>query len=186
MKINEYLAFLTQVEKLKSITRHSWTSDGTHETVAAHSWRLSLMAMMSASEFKDLDMMKVIKMCIVHDLGESITTDIPSFEKTAEDEALERVAQNQLIAMVSGDFQEELKQLFEEMNEMKSKEALLYKCFDKLEVLIQHNEASLDTWIDLEKELQLVYGEEECETFEFTKQLRNQIKEDTIRKLRDK
>lgn len=184
MEIQKHLDFLNQVEKLKSITRHSWTSDGTHETVAAHSWRLALMALMCASEFKDLDMNKVVQMCLVHDLGESITTDIPAFEKTDDDELKEIHAQQQLVEAVSGDFQTLLKNLFDEMNAMETKEAKLYKCFDKLEVLIQHNEASLDTWIELEKELQLVYGEEECEEFEFTKKLRKQIKEDSIRKMR--
>lgn len=185
MEINEYLNFLKTAENLKQVTRHSWTSNGTHETVAAHSWRLALMAMMMQDEFKDADMVRVMKMCLVHDLGEAITSDIPVFEKTDEDEAIEIEAQNKLIQSVSGAFKEELIRLFDEINEMKTKEAKLYKCLDKLEVLIQHNEASLDTWIDLEKKLQLVYGDEECNEFEFMKRFREQVRQDTILKLEE-
>ena len=185
MEISEFLNFMHMAENLKQVTRHSWTSKGRHEDVAAHSWRVALMAMMVSDEFKELDMNRVIKMCLVHDLGESITSDIPSFEKTDKDEAVEVEAQNQLINCVSGEFHEELKALFHEINEMKTKEAKLYKCLDKLEALIQHNEASLETWLDLERELQLTYGIEECETFEYTKKLRERVKQDSMDKMKE-
>ena len=68
---------------------------------------------------------------------------------------------------------------------MKTKEAKLYKCLDKLEALIQHNEASLDTWLDLERELQLTYGIEECKTFEYTKKLRERVKQDSMDKMKE-
>lgn len=185
MEVNEFLDFMHAVENLKQVTRHSWTSQGRHEDVAAHSWRVALMAMMVSDEFKELDMNRVIKMCLIHDLGESITSDIPSFEKTEEDEDVEIKAQDQLINRVSGAFHEELKALFHEINEMKTKEAKLYKCLDKLEALIQHNEAGLDTWLDLERELQLTYGVEECEAFDYTKKLRERVKQDSIDKMKE-
>lgn len=185
MEVREFLDFMHLAENLKQIHRHSWTSKGIREDVAAHSWRLALMAMAMRDEILDVDMNKVIKLCLVHDLGESITSDIPSFEKTSEDESMEVQAQETIIRMVSGTFKDELRDLFIEMNELKTKEAKLYKCLDKLEVLIQHNEASLDTWIELEKELQLVYGDEECQTFEYTQKLREAIRQDSIIKLKE-
>ena len=63
MEVNEFLDFMHAVENLKQVTRHSWTSQGRHEDVAAHSWRVALMAMMVSDEFKELDMNRVIKMC---------------------------------------------------------------------------------------------------------------------------
>lgn len=186
MDINEFLTFMHLAEQLKQTTRHSWTSGGVHEDVAAHSWRTAFMAMMVADEFDDLDMNRVIKMCLVHDLGEAVTKDIPVFEKNEKDEEKEKKAQQQLIQIVSGKFQCELKGLFDEINAMQTKEAKLYKCLDKLEALIQHNEASLDTWLELEKELQLTYGQEECDAFDYMKKLRERVKQDSIKKMEEK
>ena len=80
MNPTAYLSILSVAERLKCNTRHSWTSSGRHESVAEHSWRLALMAMLAADEFPDLDMDRVIRMCIIHDLGEAFTGDIPAFD----------------------------------------------------------------------------------------------------------
>ena len=50
MNQREYIKFLNVIEKLKCNTRHSWTSSGRHESVAEHSWRLAVMAMLCADE----------------------------------------------------------------------------------------------------------------------------------------
>ena len=55
MKTEEYISFLSVLEKLKCNTRHSWTSSGRHESVAEHSWRLAVMAMLCADEYPELD-----------------------------------------------------------------------------------------------------------------------------------
>ena len=81
MKPREYIEFLNKIEKLKCNTRHSWTSSGRCESVAEHSWRLSVMALLCADEFPKLDIDKVVKMCLIHDFGEAVTGDIPSFFK---------------------------------------------------------------------------------------------------------
>lgn len=185
MDIKEMLQFLHIAENLKQVLRHSWTSKGNREDVAAHSWRMTLMALMIEDEFQDINMNRVLELCVVHDLGEAITEDIPCFEKTEKDENVEVLAQKQLVESVSGPFQKKLQSLFDEMNEMKTKEAKLYKCLDKLEALIQHNEASLDTWLPLERELQMTYGNQECEAFEWMKQLRDQVREDSIIKIKE-
>ena len=66
-------------------TRHCYTSSGRRESVAEHSWRISLMAMLLTKEFPEADMDKVIRMCLIHDMGEAFTGDIPTFEKTNAD-----------------------------------------------------------------------------------------------------
>ena len=77
-------AILHQAEKLKCVTRHCDTTSGRRESVAEHSWRLALMAMLVSDEFPHLDMDKVLRMCVIHDLGESFTGDIPAFDKNAD------------------------------------------------------------------------------------------------------
>ena len=86
MTQREFIDFLNKVEVLKHNTRHCWGADGRRESVAEHCWRLSLMPMLVKDEFPYVDIDKVIKMCIIHDLGEAVTGDIPAFEKTDDDE----------------------------------------------------------------------------------------------------
>lgn len=88
MEIRRLLDFLKTAEQLKCNTRHSYTSSGRLESVAEHSWRLALMAMLVGDEFPEMDMDKVIKMCLIHDMGEAITGDIPAFEKFRNEELI--------------------------------------------------------------------------------------------------
>ena len=89
MEPEKLLEALHTAEKLKDTTRHCYTSKGRHESVAEHSWRIALMAFWLRDEFPQADMDKVIRMRLIHDLGECFTGDIPAFDKTAADEAAE-------------------------------------------------------------------------------------------------
>ena len=62
MNYRSYIDFLHKIEKLKCNTRHSWNSEGKRESVAEHCWRLSVMALLCADEYPELDMVKVLKM----------------------------------------------------------------------------------------------------------------------------
>ena len=139
MKPAELLEFLAMAEKLKCNTRHSYTSSGRHESVAEHSFRLALMAYMVSDEVPEIDTDKVIRMCLIHDLGEAITGDIPSFEKTDSDEAAEDSAVSGFVNQLPEYWKKQLGEMYSEMNELKTPEAKLYKALDKLEAVIQHN-----------------------------------------------
>ena len=76
MEAKEFLEILHTAETLKDTLRHCTTSNRRTESVAEHSWRASLMALLLREEFPELDTDRVIKMCIVHDLGECFTGDI--------------------------------------------------------------------------------------------------------------
>ena len=75
--------------RLKDTTRHCYTPGGRHESVAEHSWRITLMAYWISDEFPEANLEKLLKMCLIHDLGEAFTGDIPSFEKTEVNEERE-------------------------------------------------------------------------------------------------
>lgn len=184
MEINTLLNFIHIAEKLKCNTRHSYTSTNRHESVAEHSWRLSLMAYLVKDEFPGADINKVILMCLFHDIGEAITKDIPAFEKTEKDEKTESSIVDSLINKLPQPYKTELKNLFLEMNEQLTAEAKLYKALDKLEALIQHNEADISTWLPLERELQLTYGTEECDFSSYTKELRKTAKIESEQKIK--
>ena len=89
MNSRELLNALSVAERLKDTTRHCYTSKGRHESVAEHSWMMTLMAFFMRDEFPDVDMDKVIRMCIIHDLGECFTGDIPTFDKKQVHEDIE-------------------------------------------------------------------------------------------------
>lgn len=183
MDIRTFISFLEKTEKLKCNTRHSWTSTGRHESVAEHSWQLALMAYLLKDEFPELDISKVMLMGLVHDFGEAITGDIPAFEKTGEDEITEEAAVSALLSGLPDEQREELTGLFAEMNAQESGEARLYKALDKLEALIQHNQADISTWLPLEYDLQMTYGTKECSFCEYMERLRETVREDSRRKI---
>lgn len=183
MDIREYLKFLSIAEKLKCNTRHSYTSSGRHESVAEHSWRLAVMAYLVGDEFPGVNMDKVIQMCLFHDMGEAVTGDIPCFEKTGSDEAVEDEAVAWLLKQLPVSHRQTVELLFQEMREQQTVEAKLYKALDKLEALIQHNEADISTWIPLEYELQMTYGTGECGFSEYLSKLRDVVREDSVQKI---
>ena len=85
----ELLDILHVAERLKDTPRHCTTTKGRTESVAEHSWRVALTAYLIRYEFPELDMDKVIRMCLIHDLGECFTGDIPVFNKTNSDRTVE-------------------------------------------------------------------------------------------------
>ncbi len=183
MNQREYIKFLNVIEKLKCNTRHSWTSSGRHESVAEHSWRLAVMAMLCTDEYPDLNINKVIKMCLIHDFGEAITGDIPAFLKTDENEKDEEKAIDSLLTLLPVDTKKELSELFEEMKSLNTDESKLWKSLDNIEALISHNEADISTWLTREYEENLTYGQKNSEWSFWTKELRKEVKQDSIDKI---
>lgn len=185
MQPKELLKALHIAERLKDATRHCYTTSGRHESVAEHSWRMTLMAYFLKDEFPNADMDKVIQMCIIHDLGECFTGDIPTFLKTKSDEAKEDELLSNWVSSLPQPFAEEMQQLFDEMNARETVEAKIYKSIDGLEALIQHNESSLDTWSENEFELNMHYADDKVAFSEYLSALREEVRQETIEKLKN-
>lgn len=178
-----FLEILKTTEKLKCNTRHSWTSSGRRESVAEHSWQLALMALLVQDEFPNADINKVIHMCLIHDLGEAITGDIPAFEKTNEHEEIEKKSLMEWISSFPEPYRQRFIELYEEMEALQTEEAKIYKALDKMEAVIQHNRADIFTWIPLEYELQFTYGKEQVEFSDYLKNLKKEIDHQTRDKI---
>ena len=183
MKPNELLSILAVAEKLKCNTRHCYTSSGRHESVAEHSWRIALMAMLIAPEFPEADMNKVIRMCLIHDLGEAFTGDVPAFDKTKADSEKEETLYDAWVKTLPDAAGAEFADLIAEMNALETQEARIYKALDKAEALIQHNESDISTWLPLEYDLQLRYGVENMQFSPWFQALRQEIDQWTLRKI---
>ena len=183
MNPKDYLAILHVAERLKDTPRHCTTSKRRTESVAEHSWRVSLMAFLLRSEFPELDMDKVIRMCLIHDLGECFTGDIPTFLKTDQDRETEDSLLGRWVRSLPAGVSEEMAALFEEMDAQQTPESKVYKALDKLEALIQHNESPLDTWSENEYELNKTYAFNAVAFSSWLTSLRQEVLQDTLDKI---
>lgn len=185
MKPEEFLEILHRANNLKINTRHNWTIGERKESVADHSWRIALMAMLLSQEdeFKDVDMNKVIRMCLIHDLGEAFTGDIPVFEKNHNDETKEDELFFDWVNQFPQAQKDEWNTLLKEMIALETKEAKTYKSLDKLEALIAHDEADINTWLPLEYDLQMTYGKDIVQFSPYLTSLREAIDKMTKEKI---
>lgn len=185
MEPRDLLDILTVAERLKDATRHCYTSGGRHESVAEHCWMMTLMAFLMKEEFPNVDMDKVIRMCIIHDLGEAFTGDIPVFNKTAADEKREEAMLYNWVRSLPKKKADEMLVLYQEMEERQTPEAKLYKCIDGLEAVIQHNFSDISTWLPNEYTLNQTYAQDRVGFSPYLTALREEMRKDTLQKIED-
>ena len=183
MNTRDFLKILHIAEKLKDTPRHCTTSRRRVESVAEHSWRVSLMASLLKEEFPELDMDKVVHMCLIHDLGECFTGDIPTFVKTDADRATEDELLMEWVRSLPEGLSDRLSSLYREMEEQITPESKVFKALDKLEALIQHNESPIDTWSENEYALNQTYAFDVVSFSEWLSDLRRDILQDTLQKI---
>ena len=80
--MKDLLNFLIEVGKLKRIKRKGWVLRGVKdpETIAAHTFRMTIMAWLLCSK-KTLNLDKILKMCLIHDLCEVCAGDTTPYDK---------------------------------------------------------------------------------------------------------
>jgi putative hydrolases of HD superfamily len=152
------LAFLRLAERLKTVTRSGWTTEGERESVAAHTWRLCLMAITLAQYFPEVDLAHLLKICIVHDLGEALHGDIPAPEQAVSGPkaAGEREDLLEVLAPLPPLIREDFTSLWDEYEAARSPEARLAKGLDKLETILQHTQGQNPA--DFDYRFNLSYG----------------------------
>lgn len=166
------ITFLQAAEKLKDTLRSGHTSGGRPESTAEHSWRLCLMVLMFEKELASCDMLKLLKLCIVHDLGEAISGDVPATDQSPDDgkAARERADMEVLAAPLPDDLRRDLMALWDEYDGAATPEAILAKGFDKLETMLQH--AIGQNRADFDYAFNLGYGVTQTEGHPLTRQIR--------------
>jgi putative hydrolases of HD superfamily len=135
------LQFLTAAGQLKDTLRNAWTAGGAQESAAEHSWRLALFAVLVAGNVPNINLERLLKICLVHDLGEAIGGDIPAVDQvnTPDKAAKERADFILLLQPLPGQLQSELLALWDEYDAAITPEARLAKGLDKLETILTHN-----------------------------------------------
>ena len=146
---------------------------------------MTLMAFLIKEHFPEADMDKVIRMCIIHDLGEAFTGDIPVFHKTAADEAREEAMLYDWVRALPEAQAEEMMALYREMEARETPEARLYKCIDGLEAVVQHNFSDISTWLPNEYQLNQTYAQDRVGFSLWLTELREEMRKDTVQKIAD-
>ncbi len=156
--ISSRLDFLRKAERLKDTIRTAYTTSGRAESVAEHTWRLTLLAVTFADELPDLDLLKLLKICILHDLGEAVDGDIPAplQSPSASKSAKERNDFLSLVDTLPDEIRSEFVSLWDEYENGESTEARVAKALDKLETILQHNQGLNPE--DFDYEFNLEYG----------------------------
>lgn len=171
-RLDGVIAFLQAAERLKDTLRSGATSGGRRESAAEHSWRLALLALLLDRDLGAVDRLKVLKLCLVHDLGEAISGDTPAVDQRPDDgrAARERADMATLCAPLPTDLSADLLALWDEYAAAATPEAKIAKGLDKIETVLQHAIGANDPGFDYA--FNLGYGRERTAALLLLRQIR--------------
>jgi putative hydrolase of HD superfamily len=155
------------------------TSSGRPESTAEHTWRLCLWAIVFSDKLGKIDLAKLLKICVVHDLGEALTGDIPAVSQTVGTAKAiqERGDLEALTRPLPSTQRKEILSLWEEYENASSPEAVLAKGLDKLETILQHNQGRNPA--DFDYAFNLTYGLKQTSAHPVLAEIRSFLDEDT-------
>ena len=150
-EIQKLLKFYKQAERLKAELRHSWTSNSDRkESVAEHVWMTLLVALTLMDKVeKKIGKLKVLKMLIIHDLGEAVVGDIPSHEISQRQDTKQMTESEgirEIVKSLSSETSNEIIALWEEFEAKETLEAKFAYALDKFECLLEHDISDIKTW----------------------------------------
>ena len=152
-RLQQQFEFLTEIDKLKTIQRKSLITDSSRrENSAEHSWHLALLAIILAEHAaKPLDLFRVVKMLLVHDLVEIDAGDV--FVHTAEElksqAEREQVAAQRIFAILPQDQADDLMACWREFEDCHTAEAKFAKSLDRVQPAVLHEATDGIIWEEL-------------------------------------
>ncbi|WP_299547310.1 HD family hydrolase [uncultured Tateyamaria sp.] len=151
-RLDQQIAFLNEADKLKSINRATTLADGSRvENSAEHSWHLTLYALVLADQAgPDVDINRVIKMLILHDLVEIDAGDNPIFEDVdaAAVAAQEAAAADRLFGLLPADIASALRPIWEEFEAAETPTSLFAKALDRFQPPMLNLASGGGSWTD--------------------------------------
>ena len=155
-RLDQQFAFLMEADKLKSVLRATTLCDGSRrENSGEHSWHLTLYALVLADQAgPGVDINRVIKMLILHDLVEIDVGDVPIHSaggaahtslETAQAEAL---AADRIFGMLPNDLRHDLGALWEEFEGNETPDAIFAKSIDRVQPVLQNIASGGGSWTD--------------------------------------
>ncbi|QAY75846.1 HD family hydrolase [Sphingosinicella sp. BN140058] len=184
-RLESIVCFLQSAAALKDTLRSGRTASGRQESTADHSWRLGLLAMLLADDLDGINLVRLLQLCLVHDLAEAITGDVPAPCQGPADgrKARERAALRDLCAPLPEDLRHRVEALCEDYESCGSPESLIAKGLDKIETMLQHligaNPAGFDYRFNLS------YGRQITDRHPLLRQMRSDVDAQTRRRIAD-
>jgi putative hydrolase of HD superfamily len=150
-RFEQQLSFLKEIDKIKSVLRHTPILDGSrYENDAEHAWHLAVMAITLAeyANSDGLDISKVVKMVLLHDIveidaGDTLVYD--SARRTEQREEESRAAAR-IFGLLPADQREAFRSLWEEFEARKTPEARFAAALDRLEPILQNVSTQGHAW----------------------------------------
>lgn len=178
--LDAVLGFLREAERLKTVRRSGWTSAGERESVAEHTWRLCLMAMVLYGRDATVDLGRLLRICLIHDLGEAIGGDIPAPEQRRSKSAEERADLLGLLTPLPPPVRDDILALWDDYESGGTLEARLAKGLDKLETILQHTQGRNPP--DFDYRFNLGYGRRHTGHDPLLAAIRERLDRDTARR----
>ena len=151
-RLEKQIEFILEIDKIKSIIRQTYLANGTRkENDAEHSWHLAIMAIILGEYFdKNINLLKVIKMVLMHDLVEIDAGDTFCYDKKANEDkySREQKAAERIYHILPNNQAQEYKSLWYEFEEGKSKEAIFANILDRLQPIMLNFETEGKLWIE--------------------------------------
>lgn len=151
-RLNQQLEFLTEADKLKSTLRATTLCDGSRrENSGEHSWHIALYAMILAEHSnRAIDISRVIKMLLIHDLVEIDAGDVPihSNYDVAKHEAVEQAAADRIFGLLPDDQAVLYRALWDEFEAAETDDAVYAKSIDRVQPVIANLETNGGSWIE--------------------------------------
>ncbi|WRS28478.1 HD domain-containing protein [Oscillospiraceae bacterium MB08-C2-2] len=150
-RFEKQLHFLIEVDQMKNVLRQTLLADGSRrENDAEHSWHFALTAMLLYEYAQDsrVDLSRVIKMALIHDLIEIYAGDTFAFDiqGNQDKEARERVAADRLFALLPPDQGQEIRSLWEEFDAMETPDSQYAAAIDRLQPFVNNSVTGGHTW----------------------------------------
>lgn len=149
-RVDKILAFLQEIEQYKIIEREMFCSNlNRAESDAEHSWHIAMFLILFENDLpQDIDMKKMLKLALMHDLVEIYAGDTFAYDKQNQATKKEReyTAAKKLFSQLPEDLSKEFMNLFDEYEEIQTKEAKFVKSFDKIQPILQNLCSSGKSW----------------------------------------
>lgn len=148
-RLAQQIQFIIEIDKLKNILRQTLlTDESRRENSAEHSWHLAMMAivLLEYAPSTDIDLLRVIKMLLIHDLVEIDAGDTFCYDLQAnENKAMREVqAATRLFGMLPQGV--ELRELWQEFEAQQTTEAQFAAALDRLQPLLHNQQTRGGTW----------------------------------------
>ncbi len=155
-RLTAQFAFLNEADRLKQVLRASTLCDGSRrENSGEHSWHLALYALVLADQAApDVDINRVIRMLILHDLVEIDVGDVPIHSANGlahgskAVQAAEARAADRIFGLLPNDLRDDLRALWDEFEANLTPDAVFAKSLDRAQPVMQNIACGGGTWVE--------------------------------------